>query len=121
MNKIEELRRQRAGINTQVQALAQIEMNGGTLSAEQLEQFTDLQAQFDELSASIERLEAAERLAATTAIPVKAAQNGRNAPAVQVKAEPAQYKGAGMTRMVMAIAAGTSPAVIHTKIPLSTS
>ncbi len=36
MNKIEELRRQRAGINTQVQALAQIEMNGGTLSAEQL-------------------------------------------------------------------------------------
>jgi hypothetical protein len=49
MNKIEELRRQRAGINTQVQALAQIEMNGGTLSAEQLEQFTGLQAQFDEL------------------------------------------------------------------------
>ncbi len=66
MNKIEELRRQRAGINTQVQALAQIEMDGGTLSAEQLEQFTGLQAQFDELSASIQRLEAAERLAATT-------------------------------------------------------
>ncbi|MFN1233358.1 phage major capsid protein [Enterobacter hormaechei] len=106
MNKIEELRRQRAGINTQVQALAQIEMNGGTLSAEQLEQFSGLQAQFDELSASIERLEAAERLAATTAVPVKAAQNGRGAPGVQVKAEPAQYKGAGMTRMVMAIAAG---------------
>ncbi|MEB6090028.1 phage major capsid protein [Enterobacter hormaechei] len=106
MNKIEELRRQRAGINTQVQALAQIEMEGGTLSAEQLEQFSNLQAQFDELSASIQRLEAAERLAATTAIPVKAAQNGRNAPAVQVKAEPAQYKGAGMTRMVMAIAEG---------------
>lgn len=106
MNKIEELRRQRAGINTQVQALAQIEMNGGTLSAEQLEQFTGLQAQFDELSASIERLEAAERLAAATAVPVKAAQNGHNAPAVHVKAEPPQYKGAGMTRMVMAIAAG---------------
>lgn len=106
MNKIEELRRQRAGINTQVQALAQIEMNGGTLSAEQLEQFTGLQAQFDELSASIQRLEAAERLAAATAVPVKAAQNGRNAPAVHVKAEPPQYKGAGMTRMVMAIAAG---------------
>lgn len=106
MNKIEELRRQRAGINTQVQALAQIEMNGGTLSAEQLEQFTGLQAQFDELSASIQRLEAAERLAATTAVPVKAVQNGRNAPAVHVKAEPPQYKGAGMTRMVMAIAAG---------------
>ncbi len=89
-----------------VQALAQIEMDGGTLSAEQLEQFTGLQAQFDELSASIQRLEAAERLAATTAVPVKAAQNGRNAPAVHAKAEPPQYKGAGMTRMVMAIAAG---------------
>lgn len=101
MNPIEELRRQRAGINAQVQVLAQIELAGGVLSAEQLTEFTSLQTQFDEISAKITRMEAAERAAALVATPVTAS----HAPAVVVKAEPKQYTGAGMTRMVMSIAA----------------
>ncbi len=102
MPHIEELRRQRAGINEQVQALATIDASGGTLTAEQLTEFANLQQQFTDISAKIERLEAAERAAALVAKPVKATQQG---PAVIVKAEPKQYTGAGMTRMVMSIAA----------------
>jgi len=101
MPHIEELRRQRAGINAQVQALATIDAEGGTLSVEQLAEFASLQTQFGDISAKIERLEAAERAAALVAKPVTAS----HAPAVVVKAEPKQYKGAGMTRMVMSIAA----------------
>lgn len=101
MPHIEELRRQRAGINAEVQAFATIEAEGGTLSVEQLAEFASLHTQFGDISAKIERLEAAERAAALVATPVKASQ----APAVVVKAEPKQYTGAGMTRMVMSIAA----------------
>lgn len=103
MPQIEELRRQRAGINEQVQALATIEASGGTLTLEQLTEFSGLQQQFTDISAKMERLEAAERAAAVVAKPVKASQHG---PAVIVKAEPKQYVGAGMTRLVMSVAAG---------------
>ena len=85
MPHIEELRRQRAGINEQVQALATIDASGSTLTAEQLTEFANLQQQFTDISAKIERLEAAERAAALVAKPVKATQQG---PAVIVKAEP---------------------------------
>ncbi|QLT44222.1 phage major capsid protein [Citrobacter freundii] len=102
MPQIEELRRQRAGINEQVQALATIETTGGTLTAEQLTEFASLQQQFTDISAKIERLEAAERAAALVAKPVKGTQH---APGISVKAEPKQYTGAGMTRLVMSIAA----------------
>lgn len=101
MPQIEELRRQRAGINTQVQAIATIEAEGGTLSVEQLTEFASLQTQFGDISGKIERLEAAERAAALVAKPVTT-QRG---PAVVVKAEPKQYTGAGMTRLVMSVAA----------------
>ncbi|EKQ7193178.1 phage major capsid protein [Klebsiella oxytoca] len=103
MPQIEELRRQRAGINEQVQALATIEASGGTLTAEQLNEFASLQQQFTDISAKMERLEAAERAAALVAKPVKATQQ---APGIVVKQEPKQYTGAGMTRLVMAVAAG---------------
>lgn len=103
MDHIEELRRERAGINEQVQALATIEATGGTLTAEQLTEFSGLQQQFTDISAKIDRLEAAERAAALVAKPVKATQQ---APGIIVKAEPKQYVGAGMTRLVMAVAAG---------------
>ncbi len=43
MPQIEELRRQRAGINEQVQALATIDASGSTLTAEQLTEFANLQ------------------------------------------------------------------------------
>ncbi|HBX0706829.1 TPA: phage major capsid protein [Klebsiella pneumoniae] len=103
MPQIEELRRQRAGINEQVQALATIEASGGTLAADQLTEFASLQQQFTDISAKIERLEAAERAAALVAKPVKATQQ---APGIIVKQEPKQYTGAGMTRLVMSVAAG---------------
>lgn len=103
MPQIEELRRQRAGINEQVQALATIEASGGTLTAEQLNEFASLQQQFTDISAKMERLETAERAAALVAKPVKATQQ---APGIVVKQEPKQYTGAGMTRLVMAVAAG---------------
>lgn len=103
MPHIEELRRQRAGINEQVQALATIDASGSTLTAEQLTEFANLQQQFTDISAKIERLEAAERAAALVAKPVKATQQ---APGIIVKQEPKQYTGAGMTRLVMSVAAG---------------
>lgn len=104
MYGIEELRRQRASINDQVQALAKLEAEGTELNAEQLEQFASLQTQFGDLSAKIERMEAAEKAAALTAKPVTA--QGNNAPGIIVKEEAQQYQGAGMARMVMSIAAG---------------
>ncbi len=55
MPHIEELRRQRAGINEQVQALATIDASGSTLTAEQLTEFANLQQQFTDISAKIER------------------------------------------------------------------
>ncbi|HBY0274649.1 TPA: phage major capsid protein, partial [Klebsiella pneumoniae] len=103
MPHIEELRRQRAGINEQIQALATIDASGVTLTAEQMTEFSNLQQQFTDISAKIERLEAAERAAALVAKPVKATQQ---APGIIVKQEPKQYTGAGMTRLVMSVAAG---------------
>ena len=43
MPQIEELRRERAGINQKVQVLAAVETGGGTLTAEQLTEFASLQ------------------------------------------------------------------------------
>ncbi|MDD7815961.1 hypothetical protein PUY81_03920 [Citrobacter freundii complex sp. 2022EL-00793] len=102
MDHIEELRRERAGINQKVQVLAAVETGGGTLTAEQLTEFASLQQQFTDISAKIERLEAAERAAALVAKPVKGTQQ---TPGISIKAEPKQYTGAGMTRLVMSIAA----------------
>lgn len=101
---IEELRRKRAGINQQVQALAALETGGTVLSAEQLAEFTNLQQEFDGITATITRLEAAERAAALVAVPVQATTQ---APGIIIKNEPKQYVGAGMTRLVMSIAAGS--------------
>lgn len=101
--KIEELRRQRATINDQVQSLAALEAEGAELSAEQLAQFTQLQSQFDDLTAKIERMESAEKAAALVAKPVTS--QGNSAPGIIVKEEAKQYKGAGMARLVMSMAA----------------
>lgn len=97
---IEELRRKRAEINAQIQALAKMDADTG-LSAEQLTQFESLSTEFDGISAKINRLEAAEKMNAQHATPVK--QVG--APAVHIKKEAQQYKGAAFARTAMAIAA----------------
>jgi len=68
MSQVLQMRNERAGLITQVQALAKIEADGAALSAEQLEQFTSLEAQITALTAKISRAEAAERLAASGAV-----------------------------------------------------
>ncbi|WP_265432604.1 phage major capsid protein [Aeromonas salmonicida] len=104
MKTIETLRRERGEIVAQITALADLEKQGGVLSAEQLAEFTSLESRVAEISAQISRLETAERLAAQQAVPVQASTTG--APAIHVKAELKQYPGAGMARLAMAVAAG---------------
>ncbi|HHL2712915.1 TPA: phage major capsid protein [Yersinia enterocolitica] len=103
MMTIEELRKLRAGVHDKVQILAAKETAGETLTAEELTSFSALSTEFESLTAQITRLEASERMAATVAVPVKA---NTSAPGIIIKEELQQYKGAGMTRMVMSIAAG---------------
>lgn len=103
MSKIVELRRKRAEINAQIQALANVENTDGQLSAEQLTQFDSLTAEFNQLGEQLARLESAEKMAAATAAPVAAF--GNEAPAGHVKQEAKQYLGAKVSRMVMSIAA----------------
>lgn len=103
MSKIVELRRKRAEINAQIQALANVENTDGQLSAEQLTQFDTLSAEFNQLGEQLARLESAEKMAAATAAPVAAF--GNKAPAGHVKQEAKQYLGAKVSRMVMSIAA----------------
>lgn len=100
MFKIEELRRKRAEINAQVQLLAAKDAEA-SLSAEELTQFESLSKEFDEITAQIGRLEAAERMNATHAKPVS--KNG--SAAVHTKKEAEQYQGATFARLAMSIAA----------------
>ncbi|MFA9207238.1 MAG: phage major capsid protein [Yersinia sp. (in: enterobacteria)] len=103
MMTIEELRKLRAGVHDKVQILAAKETAGETLTAEELTSFSALSTEFEGLTAQITRMEASERMAAAVAVPVKATTG---APGIIIKEELQQYKGAGMTRMVMSIAAG---------------
>ncbi|MCX5592031.1 phage major capsid protein [Alcaligenes endophyticus] len=103
MFKVHELRAERAKINDQIQALATTEKESGSLSDEQTSEFSALSAKFNDLTASIERLEAAERMAAQSATP---AQNHvRSTSTVPVTPRVPEAKGAGMARMVLALAA----------------
>jgi len=113
MPTINELRSERAKVNASVQALAQIEASGGTLTAEQLTEFAGLQAKFGELTAQITRMEAAETIAAAAAVPVDRALNAAHQPApppaagasASMPARPRtpELPGAGMSRMVRAL------------------
>lgn len=71
MSLVLKLRSERAQLNTQLQALAKIESDGGSLSADQLAEFTQLEAQINELTDKISRAEVAERASAATAVPVE--------------------------------------------------
>ena len=101
MPDINDLRQQRAQLNEQAQALASKEARGEHLSAEELAQFAQIQQDFQQLSAQIQRLEAAEQMAALSAKPlptVSAATYGYGA-------EPKRpdIKGAKVARMIKAI------------------
>jgi hypothetical protein len=80
MSLVLQMRNERAGLVAQVQALAQIEAGGGSLSAEQLQQFTSLESQINDLTAKISRAESAERLAAASAVPVNESAQGATSP-----------------------------------------
>lgn len=60
----------RAGVQDKIAAIAAIEMSGTALTAEQIKEFDALSAEFNDMSAKIERLQAAASAAATVAKPV---------------------------------------------------
>ncbi|MDG9925441.1 MULTISPECIES: phage major capsid protein [unclassified Pseudomonas] len=108
MSKVLQLRSERAELNTKLQALAKIEADGGSLNAEQLEEFTSLEAQIADLSSKLARAEAAEKAAALSAVPVnEGAQGVQGPPASRMGGGEGkeQVKGAGMAQMVRLLAA----------------
>lgn len=80
MSKVLQLRSERAELNTKLQTLAKLEADGTNLSAEQLQEFTSLEAQIADLSAKISRAEAAEKSAALSAVPVDEGARGVQGP-----------------------------------------
>ncbi|MGP6423909.1 phage major capsid protein [Pseudomonas pharyngis] len=101
MSLVLQMRSERAQLVAQVQALAKIETDGASLSAEQLAQFTQLETQINELTAKITRAETAERLTAASAVPVAESAQGINSPPthITVRAEPTP-PGVAMAQMV---------------------
>lgn len=98
---IAELQARRAEVQQRVAALAALETSGTELSAEQLDAFNADSAEFDRLTAQIERAQTAERLAAAAAVPVDPVRGAT------VPAEPRTPVAAGsnLACMVMSIAA----------------
>lgn len=84
MSLVTQLRSERAQLVVAVQALAKIEAEGGSLTAEQLTQFTQLEAQVNGLTEKISRAEAAERMAAASAVPVNEGAQGINSPPAHI-------------------------------------
>nr|WP_252980308.1 hypothetical protein [Delftia acidovorans] len=80
MSLVTKLRSERAEANTKLQALATKESGGATLSAEELQEFAQLEQQIADLSAKIARAESAERAAAAAAVPVNESAAGINGP-----------------------------------------
>ncbi|MFJ3259661.1 phage major capsid protein [Pseudomonas sp. NPDC086581] len=107
MSLVLQLRNERAEINTKIQALAKIEADGGSLTAEQLGQFTELEAQFNAVTDKLARAEAAERLAAASAVPLTESAQGITGPPgghVSGPFTPPKVKGAEVAQMVRLLA-----------------
>lgn len=108
MSLVTQLRSERAALNASIQALAKIETGGGALTAEQLTQFADLEAQFNALTDRLSRAETAERLAAATAVPLNESAQGITSPPAGRIEGPYSAKpvaGAKMAQMVRLLAA----------------
>lgn len=108
MSLVTQLRSERAQLNGQIQALAQIEAGGGSLTAEQLGQFTQLSADFNSLGDKIARAESAERAAASAAVEVDVSAQGITGPPKTHISGPHAAKpvlGANMAQMVRVLAA----------------
>lgn len=101
MPDINDLRQQRAAVNTQAQALAALEAAGTDLSAEQVAEFAAHHAKFNALDEQITRMEKAERMNATAAIPVSELGNKQKVQYATPK-QP-EEKGAKVAHMIQAI------------------
>jgi HK97 family phage major capsid protein len=102
LKRIEELRRDQALIAENVKTLADKENKGESLSVEEIESFTSMQAEFNELGAKISRAEQSEQMAIASAQPVTSTIA---TPAIHVKQVAANYPGAKLARFAMSIAA----------------
>ena len=111
LKRIEELRRDQAMIAEKVQVLANKEQKGEQLSSDELEQFTSMQAQFDELGGQISRAEQAEKMSIATAQPVASAVSA----AIHVKSSPKDYPGSKLARFAMSMAAGENDLALAEK------
>jgi len=80
MSLVIQMRSERAALNVAIQALAKVEAGSASLSAEQLAQFVDLEAQINAITDKISRAEVAERLAAASAVPLNESAQGINGP-----------------------------------------
>ncbi|PXB98263.1 phage major capsid protein, partial [Pseudomonas aeruginosa] len=80
MSLVLQMRSERAKLNDQLQALAKIEADGDSLTAEQLAEFGNLESQINALSDKISRAESAERAAASAAVPVNESARGITGP-----------------------------------------
>ncbi|AZF00004.1 Phage major capsid protein [Pseudomonas orientalis] len=107
MSLVLQMRSERAQLVTQVQALAKIESDGGSLSVEQLAQFTQLETQINELTAKLARAESTERLVAASAVPVSESAQGITSPPTHISGPYAQKPepGVRMAQMVRLLAA----------------
>ena len=125
MPTINDLRRERADINTRVQALAAL----ATLSAEQQTEYTTLVSQFGEIGAQIQRMEQAQQIAADAAVaPVNPAARATAPPAAaSVPAAPRDHNrdarvqqmvvGGYLNALFRAASDGGSPLVIARNLP----
>jgi len=106
VDQINEQYTARAAVSDKVQALADKETGGEQLTAEEVAEVTQLQTQFDEITASINRLEKAEAMAAATAKPITPyGQAEELGDKVYQQVKTPDVKGAKVARMVISMAA----------------
>ncbi|MGV3679678.1 MAG: phage major capsid protein [Acidovorax sp.] len=106
MSQVLKLRSERAKLNEEMQALAKIEAEGGSLTAEQLARFDKIESEMAELSAKITRAEAAERAHAAAAVPVNESGPGIAGPpgARDIQVISNERPGTRMAQMVRLLA-----------------
>jgi len=106
MSLVTQLRSERAKLNEQIQTLARIEVEGGSLNAEQLAQFEQLGVDFNALTDKLSRAESAERIATASAVPVsESAQGITSPPSISGPFTGKPIPGANMAQMVRVLAA----------------
>lgn len=104
MSQVMKLRSERAKLNEELQALAKKEADGGSLSAEELSRFGQLETEIADLSAKLTRAEAAERMQAAAAVPVNESAQGIASPPAHITVADNAPPGAKMAQMVRLLA-----------------